>query len=200
MKPRHSHKESFFSATPFTNYPPSTSSPALCCFPFSGQSQADHSLGPMDTNIASNPSPPAVRGRQDSPPGRLQPTSGGLLGEQRETKTASFDQKEHDSTRPSPRQETIARENPTLPFIPNLDRRPYLLIMMKRTTNRTQAKAASPTAMDTWGGGGESRQVRTVTENQRARESHTCPNGCHPIGEAALRPAPLSQFLGRSNS
>lgn len=37
-----------------------------------------------------------------------------------------------------------------LPFIPNLDRRPYLLIIIKRTTKRTQAKAASPTAMETW--------------------------------------------------
>lgn len=37
-----------------------------------------------------------------------------------------------------------------VPFIPNLDRRPYLLIIIKRTTKRTQAKAASPTAMETW--------------------------------------------------
>lgn len=36
--------------------------------------------------------------------------------------------------------------------MPNLDRRPYLLIMIKRTTSSTQAKAASPTAMDTWEG------------------------------------------------
>jgi len=36
-----------------------------------------------------------------------------------------------------------------VPFIPNLDRRPYLLIITKRTTKRTQANAASPTAMET---------------------------------------------------
>ena len=53
------------------------------------------------------------------------------------------------SQRAAPPQGTLAGGRPALPFIPNLDRRPYLLIMMKRTTSSTQAKAASPTAMDT---------------------------------------------------
>lgn len=37
-----------------------------------------------------------------------------------------------------------------LPFIPNLERLPYLLIRTKRTRRRTQAKPAKPTAMETW--------------------------------------------------
>lgn len=36
-----------------------------------------------------------------------------------------------------------------LPFIPNLERRPYLLMRTKRTRRRTQAKPANPTAMET---------------------------------------------------
>lgn len=40
--------------------------------------------------------------------------------------------------------------NRDLPFIPNLERRPYLLIRTKRTRRRMQAKPAKPTAMETW--------------------------------------------------
>lgn len=50
----------------------------------------------------------------------------------------------------APTMELLKLKSATLPFIPNLDRRPYLLIMIKRTTRRTQAKAASPTAMETY--------------------------------------------------
>lgn len=42
---------------------------------------------------------------------------------------------------------TVCRD---LPFIPNLERRPYLLMRTKRTRRRTQAKPAKPTAMETW--------------------------------------------------
>lgn len=38
-----------------------------------------------------------------------------------------------------------------LPFIPNLERRPYLLMRTKRTRRRKQAKPTRPTAMETWG-------------------------------------------------
>ena len=38
------------------------------------------------------------------------------------------------------------------PFIPNLERRPYLLMRTNRTMSSTQAKPARPTAMDTCGG------------------------------------------------
>ena len=80
----------------------------------------------------------------DTSQGHLSPPWETLSESRERLKKASFDQKE-----PRFPNETLANEQPTLPFIPNLDRRPYLLIMIKRTTNRTQAKAASPTAMDT---------------------------------------------------
>lgn len=47
-----------------------------------------------------------------------------------------------------------------LPFIPNLERRPYLLMRTKRTRRRMQAKPAKPTAMVTWKTGNEPRKVK----------------------------------------
>lgn len=155
---------------------PSRSSPAMRCFRQSRQNQAAHGLAPADTNTASNPSLPIIRCRQASPPGPLKHTTRqALLESEGRIKTASFDQKE-----PRFPHETLANENPTLPFIPNLDRRPYLLIMMKRTTNRTQAKAASPTAMDTWRG-----QKQTV-ENSHGKP--TCAQMKAVPPQAQLQP------------
>lgn len=37
-----------------------------------------------------------------------------------------------------------------LPFMPNLERRPYLLMRRKRTTSITQANPARPTAIETY--------------------------------------------------
>ena len=104
--------------------------------PQSGPHRHQHCLQPITTNNK------GVDRRHQ--PGPLKPTMRDPLREQREIKAASSDQKE-----PRFPNATLANEQPTLPFIPNFDRRPYLLIMIKRTTNRTQAKAASPTAMDT---------------------------------------------------
>jgi hypothetical protein len=91
----------------------------------------------------------------------LGPTTRCALREHREMNTASFNQKSHVFPHG-----ILGTKNPTLPFIPNLDRRPYLLIMMKRITNRTQAKAASPTAMDTYED--QHRQSGMVMENMSA--------------------------------
>lgn len=58
-----------------------------------------------------------------------------------------------------------------VPFIPNLDRRPYLLIIIKRTTKRTQAKAASPTAMETW----KEKAIESRERNLRVEIGTTAP-------------------------
>ena len=62
-----------------------------------------------------------------------------------------------------------------LPFMPNLERRPYLLMSTKRTISITQANPARPTAMETW-----------VPGDRVEREGEERENRCEDGGETVL--------------